>query len=416
MTRSILIFNIILIIFQLQNDLVLGAPLNETMYRLNTTGCPRIVTREEWKARKPLGEQQLERTPTPYVVIHHGGIRQYCYDQEACSKIVRSYQNLHIDDRGWFDLGYNFVIGEDGNVYEGRGWNKVGAHAPGYNFQSIGICIIGDFMDFLPNDAALRALNSLISCGISLGKIHHDYNVIGHRQARSTLCPGDTFYKYVMTLPHWTSHPIPDRVQITTEAPSQVPKGNDPNNDYNIDKVILDLLNFYRRTPNIISRQQWGARPPKTTIPALKINPVPYVVIHHSDTVGCNTQAICQARVRSFQNNHMNTKKWDDIGYNFLVGEDGNVYEGRGWGKHGSHSVQYNAKSIGICLIGKFTNTVPNSASVRATQNLIAYGVANNKIKSDYKLLGHRQTAQTSCPGNALYNLIKTWAHWSEKP
>lgn len=239
MTRSILIFNVILIIFQLQNDLVLGAPLNETMYRLDTTGCPRIVTREEWKARKPLGEQQLERTPTPYVVIHHGGIRQYCYDQEACSKIVRSYQNLHIDDRGWFDLGYNFVIGEDGNVYEGRGWNKVGAHAPGYNFQSIGICIIGDFMDFLPNDAALRALNSLISCGISLGKIHHDYNVIGHRQARSTLCPGDTFYKYVMTLPHWTSHPIPDKVQITTEAPSQVPKGNDPNNDYNIDKVIL---------------------------------------------------------------------------------------------------------------------------------------------------------------------------------
>ncbi|KAL2750529.1 peptidoglycan recognition protein 3-like [Vespula maculifrons] len=54
-------------------------------------------------------------------------------------------------------------------------------------------------------------------------------------------------------------------------------------------------------TPNIISRQQWGARPPKSTIPALKIDPVPYVVIHHSDTVGCNTQAICQARVRSFQ-------------------------------------------------------------------------------------------------------------------
>ncbi|KAL2712176.1 peptidoglycan recognition protein 3-like [Vespula squamosa] len=238
MTRSILTFNVILIIFQLKNDLVLGMPLNETMYRLNTTDCPRIITREEWKARKPLGEQQLERTPTPYVVIHHGGIREYCYDQEACSKIVRSYQNFHIDDRGWFDLGYNFVIGEDGNVYEGRGWNKVGAHAPGYNFQSIGICIIGDFMDFLPNDVALRALNSLISCGISLGKIHHDYNLIGHRQARNTLCPGDTFYKYVMALPHWTSHPIPDNVQITTKAPSQVPKGNESNKDYTTDTVI----------------------------------------------------------------------------------------------------------------------------------------------------------------------------------
>lgn len=50
-----------------------------------------------------------------------------------------------MDDRQWFDIGYNFVIGEDGNVYEGRGWDYVGAHAPGYNTQSIGICVIGDF-------------------------------------------------------------------------------------------------------------------------------------------------------------------------------------------------------------------------------------------------------------------------------
>lgn len=54
------------------------------------------------------------------------------------------------------------------------------------------------------------------------------------------------------------------------------------------------------------------------------------------------------------QNYHMNQKKWNDIGYNFLVGEDGNVYEGRGWGQHGAHSVSYNSKSIGICLIGNF--------------------------------------------------------------
>ncbi|XP_046831405.1 peptidoglycan recognition protein 3-like [Vespa crabro] len=453
MTRIILIFNIILIIFQFKNDLILGSPITETMMnRLNVTGCPRIVTREEWKARKPLGEQQIERTPTPYVVIHHGGIRQYCYDQETCSKIVRSYQRLHIDDHGWFDLGYNFVIGEDGNIYEGRGWNKVGAHAPGYNFQSIGICIIGDFMDFLPNALALRALNSLISCGVFLGKIHHDYNVIGHRQARNTLCPGDTFYKYVMTFPHWTSQPIPEKVQTTTtDAPSKAAKesyyylsmckghGHEcmcSTTEKTIKVIIMVRATFLfiatcitichpaeiansaatSEIPNIISRQQWGARSPKTTTRPLRINPPPYVIIHHSDTVSCNTQAICQARVRSFQNYHMDTKKWNDIGYNFLVGEDGNVYEGLGWGKHGSHSIPYNSKSIGICIIGNFTNTTPNPASIRTTKNLIAYGVANNKIKSDYKLLGHRQTAQTDCPGNSLYNMIKTWNNWSDMP
>ena len=52
----------------------------------------------------------------------------------------------------------------------------------------------------------------------------------------------------------------------------------------------------------------------------------------------------------------MDTKHWDDIGYNFLVGEDGNVYVGRGWGARGAHSVKYNAKSIGICIIGDFTS------------------------------------------------------------
>lgn len=54
------------------------------------------------------------------------------------------------------------------------------------------------------------------------------------------------------------------------------------------------------------------------------------------------------------KNDHMNRKGWNDIGYNFLVGEDGNVYEGRGWGKQGAHSVPFNKKSIGICIIGDY--------------------------------------------------------------
>jgi N-acetylmuramoyl-L-alanine amidase len=37
-----------------------------------------------------------------------------------------------------WDIGYNFLIGEDGNVYEGRGWDEVGDHTFGYNFASLG--------------------------------------------------------------------------------------------------------------------------------------------------------------------------------------------------------------------------------------------------------------------------------------
>ncbi|XP_076643433.1 peptidoglycan recognition protein S2 [Halictus rubicundus] len=165
--------------------------------------------------------------------------------------------------------------------------------------------------------------------------------------------------------------------------------------------------------PNIIARSQWGAKASKIAIKNLRVDPPPYVIIHHSATDSCTTQAICQARTRSFQNYHMNEKGWADIGYNFVVGEDGNVYEGRGWSKHGAHTTPYNSKSIGICIIGNFVDHEPHAAAINATKKLIAYGVSIGKIQENYTLLGHRQTASTTCPGNKLYDLIQTWPNWS---
>lgn len=40
---------------------------------------------------------------------------------------------------------FSFAIGGDGQIYEGRGFNVVGAHAPKYNSKSVGICLIGDW-------------------------------------------------------------------------------------------------------------------------------------------------------------------------------------------------------------------------------------------------------------------------------
>jgi hypothetical protein len=40
----------------------------------------------------------------------------------------------------------SFLVGQDGNVYEGRGWDNMGAHAQGeFNPISHGICFIGSF-------------------------------------------------------------------------------------------------------------------------------------------------------------------------------------------------------------------------------------------------------------------------------
>ena len=67
---------------------------------------------------------------------------------------------------GWWDIGYSFLVGEDGRVYVGRGWDREGAHTKGYNKYSIGFSIMGNFMERLPNDKALNAVKNAIKCGI----------------------------------------------------------------------------------------------------------------------------------------------------------------------------------------------------------------------------------------------------------
>ncbi|KAF4525889.1 hypothetical protein B566_EDAN015174 [Ephemera danica] len=166
--------------------------------------------------------------------------------------------------------------------------------------------------------------------------------------------------------------------------------------------------------PNIVSRAEWGARPPTATSPMS--NPVPYVVIHHSEGASCTTQTSCESVVRGIQDYHMDSNGWNDIGYSFLVGEDGNAYEGRGWSNVGAHAPGYNSNSIGICFLGSFMTRVPNNAALNAGKQLIQCGVSNGYIRSAYSLYGHRQVTATDCPGDALYAEIQTWTNYDPTP
>ncbi|XP_045208502.2 peptidoglycan-recognition protein SC2-like [Mercenaria mercenaria] len=162
---------------------------------------------------------------------------------------------------------------------------------------------------------------------------------------------------------------------------------------------------------NIISRSQWGARPP--THVSYISTPVHEFFIHHTESPSCSSQSECSTRVRGIQNYHMDSRGWSDIGYSFLVGEDGNVYEGRGWSHIGAHTAGYNSKAFAASMIGSYMTHLPNSKALTAVKNLIACGVQLGKIAGDYRLYGHRDAGQTDCPGDALYKEIQTWPHYS---
>ncbi|KAJ3623066.1 hypothetical protein MTP99_019323 [Tenebrio molitor] len=177
--------------------------------------------------------------------------------------------------------------------------------------------------------------------------------------------------------------------------------------------LLISLLPYLAQCscPTIISRSEWGARAPKS-VKNLSQNPPPFVVVHHSDTPPCSTLSSCKSRVKNIQNYHMDNRGWQDIGYNFLIGGDGNVYEGRGWGIWGAHVPRYNSKSIGICVIGDFQNEKPPRKQLETLKNLISCAKDNGYVQSNYHLIGHRQGSQTTCPGKKLFDELKTWPNF----
>ncbi|WP_273454980.1 N-acetylmuramoyl-L-alanine amidase [Nevskia ramosa] len=72
-------------------------------------------------------------------------------------------------------IGYHWVIGVDGAISPGRSVGEVGAHVVGFNFNSLGLCIIGTD-SFAP--AQWLALRNQVS---AVTEFYPDIAVVGHR-------------------------------------------------------------------------------------------------------------------------------------------------------------------------------------------------------------------------------------------
>lgn len=174
--------------------------------------------------------------------------------------------------------------------------------------------------------------------------------------------------------------------------------------DYTSDTGALDKL-------RINNRLIWLAQPPAGSMNKLKL-PVSLIIVHHTATISCTSQAQCVFQTRHIQTFHMESNGWSDIGYNFIIGGDGAVYEGRGWTLEGAHTLAWNNVSIGIAFIGTYNNEIPSSSMLSAFQLLVEKGVELGHVTKDYKVMGARQFSGTESPGKTFYELLKHWSHW----
>lgn len=188
---------------------------------------PRIVTRAQWGADERLsdaGPQRVNETIRTLVLHHTAGSNSYSQAQAVSQ--LRGVYAYHTVSLGWSDMGYNMVVDRYGTIYEGRRGSISsaiqGAHAGGFNRDTYGVSVMGNFVGVDPPPAVVRALNEVI--GWKLGQYGVDPqgtsvltsagggtskyaagsrvtlpNVIGHRDVGSTSCPGN-LYSYLPQL------------------------------------------------------------------------------------------------------------------------------------------------------------------------------------------------------------------------
>ena len=189
---------------------------------------PPIVSRAEWGADESLkstsGSCERQFFPLQQLFVHHTAGSNGDSDPYATMRAVYAY---HTQSRNWCDVGYNFVIAQDGTIFEGR-WARnygpwevpnsedangnavAGAHVSGYNSGSIGISLMGNFVNYSLPKTQRSSLVDLLAYEAERHDLDptatHTYRnpdtgttrllpvIAGHKDAGDTACPGDRVY------------------------------------------------------------------------------------------------------------------------------------------------------------------------------------------------------------------------------
>lgn len=142
--------------------------------------------------------------------------------------------------------------------------------------------------------------------------------------------------------------------------------------------------------------------------------PTRYFVIHHVGKIPASLSA--EDIDAAVLNDWHKGRGWSGIGYHYAIRTNGEIQRGRPRWAIGAHDGGENACSIGICVIGDFSDPAsrPSEAQMEALCALLAdlcdiYGLLPDG-EDPVTIVGHRDNeppeTPTECPGEGLYSLL----------
>ena len=196
------------------------ARLGDIASPLGNSGL-KVITRQQWGADESMRCQNptYDDSLGGATVHHTAGSNNYSKAESA--EIVRAIYAYHARTLGWCDIGYNTLVDKYGQIFEGRAGglerNVQGAHAGGFNENTHGIAIMGDYSTQAPPQAAIDSVGKFLGWRLaragldpkgrttmySEGTSFTPYPqgaavdlpiIFAHRDVGNTSCPGDGAY------------------------------------------------------------------------------------------------------------------------------------------------------------------------------------------------------------------------------
>ncbi|MBA3309703.1 MAG: VCBS repeat-containing protein [Nocardioidaceae bacterium] len=168
--------------------------------------------------------------------------------------------------------------------------------------------------------------------------------------------------------------------------------------------------------PRIRSRAEWGADEGLRDC-CIEYGEVHAGFVHHTVNSNGYSRAEVPAILRGIYAYHTQSRGWRDVGYNYLIDRFGRIWEGRAGGIDrpvvGAHTLDYNENSFAASAIGNFDEVGPSAAMLDAYARLYAWKLSLHGVRPRGTqsvagtmfdaISGHRDAAQTACPGQYLY-------------
>lgn len=154
---------------------------------------PKAAVASPAPSTRPMVYQGAARHPVREIVVHCSDTAPDWYQGMSAQAKRGEIRRWHVQENGWRDIGYHWLIDRDGTLLTGRLETEIGAGVAGHNQGVIHICLIGGrggnerdrfSKHFTP--AQDRTVRDLID---AIGMRTQVQRVSGHNEHAAKACP-----------------------------------------------------------------------------------------------------------------------------------------------------------------------------------------------------------------------------------